>query len=156
MTLRCHAWHLLGLGLLALTWEVPIARAEPPSAIAVASDLVVADVVLKGGTLVDGTLSPRRQADVAVRGDRIVAVGSFEVSPSAKVIDATSLIVAPGFIDLHTHSDNGITQDENAAEPELPGTRCDHDRHGELWISERSDVAQILRRRLVHMAPAPT
>ena len=79
MTLRCHAWHLLGLGLLALTWEVPIARAEPPSAIAVASDLVVADVVLKGGTLVDGTRSPRRQADVAVRGDRIVAVGSFEV-----------------------------------------------------------------------------
>ncbi len=66
---------------------MPIARAEPPSAVAVASELVVADVVLKGGTLVDGTRSPRRQADVAVRGDRIVAVGSFEVDPKAKVID---------------------------------------------------------------------
>ena len=69
-------------------------------------------MVLKGGTLVDGTGSPRRQADVAVRGDRIVAVGSFEVDPKAKVIDASSLIVAPGFIDLHTHSDEGITQEK--------------------------------------------
>ncbi|MGP0063354.1 MAG: amidohydrolase family protein [Isosphaeraceae bacterium] len=71
---------------------------------------VAADVVLKGGTLIDGTGAPGRRADVAVRGDRIVAVGTFEVEPGAKVIDATTLIVAPGFIDLHTHSDEGITK----------------------------------------------
>ena len=45
-----------------------------------------------------------------MRGDRIVAVGTFEVEPGAKVIDASALIVAPGFIDLHTHSDEGITR----------------------------------------------
>src|SRR5690242_10503238 len=71
---------------------------------------VVADVILKGGTVIDGTGAPGRPADVAVRADRIVAVGSFEVRPGAKVIDASGLIVAPGFLDLHTHSDEGITR----------------------------------------------
>src|SRR5207248_1745809 len=71
---------------------------------------VVADVVLKGGLLVDGTGAPGRRADLAVRGDRIVAIGSFEPDPKAKIIDASSLVVAPGFIDLHTHSDTGIAQ----------------------------------------------
>jgi predicted amidohydrolase YtcJ len=71
---------------------------------------VAADVVLKGGTLVDGTGAPRQRADVALRGDRIVAVGKFEADPNAKVVDVSALIVAPGFIDLHTHSDTGITQ----------------------------------------------
>jgi len=110
VTLKSRTWHFLLLGFLASTWEVASARAAPPSAIPVAAERVVADVVLKGGTLVDGTGSPRRQADVAVRADRVVAVGSFEVDPKAKVIDVSSLIVAPGFIDLHTHSDDGITQ----------------------------------------------
>ncbi|HKI20759.1 MAG TPA: amidohydrolase family protein, partial [Isosphaeraceae bacterium] len=110
VTLKSRTWHFLLLGFLASTWEVASARAAPPSAIPVAAERVVAEVVLKGGTLVDGTGSPRRQADVAVRADRVVAVGSFEVDPKAKVIDASSLIVAPGFIDLHTHSDDGITQ----------------------------------------------
>src|SRR5689334_21967771 len=70
---------------------------------------IAADVIIRGGTLIDGTGAPGRRAEVAVRGDRIVAVGSFEVKPGAKVIDASGLIVAPGFIDLHTHSDEGIT-----------------------------------------------
>jgi predicted amidohydrolase YtcJ len=69
---------------------------------------VDADVVLRGGTLVDGTGAPARKADVAIKGDRIVAVGTFDVDPKARVIDASRLIVAPGFIDLHTHSDSNI------------------------------------------------
>ncbi len=71
---------------------------------------VAADLVLKGGTLVDGTGAPGRRADLAVRGERVVAMGSFEAEPGARVIDASGLIVAPGFIDLHTHSDEGITR----------------------------------------------
>jgi predicted amidohydrolase YtcJ len=71
---------------------------------------VAADLILKGGTVIDGTGAPGRRADVAVRGDRIVAVGSFEAQPGAKIMDASGLIVAPGFIDLHTHSDEGITR----------------------------------------------
>ena len=60
--------------------------------------------------MVDGTGAAASKADVAIRGDQIVAVGSFEIDDKAKVIDVSSLIVAPGFIDLHTHSDPGITE----------------------------------------------
>jgi len=66
--------------------------------------------VLKGGTLIDGTGAPAKQADVALRADRIVAVGSFEVDHKARKIDVRSHVVAPGFIDLHTHSDPGMSQ----------------------------------------------
>jgi predicted amidohydrolase YtcJ len=69
-----------------------------------------ADVVLKGGRLFDGTGAPGRVADVAIRGERIVAVGEVEPAPGDRVIDATGLAVAPGFIDLHSHSDETITK----------------------------------------------
>ena len=83
------------------------ARSDEPKA------PIQADVVLKGGTLVDGTGAPAKLADVALRGDRIVAVGTFDASPNAKLIDTSGLIVAPGFIDLHTHSDDGILKPAN-------------------------------------------
>jgi len=98
------------IALLSLTRDVAIAWAAPASEFSDAAEPVVADIVLKGGTLIDGTGSPQRHADVALRGDRIVAVGSFDVDPKARIVDVSSLIVAPGFIDLHTHSDEGITQ----------------------------------------------
>ena len=69
---------------------------------------IAADVVLVGGTLIDGTGAPRRVADVAIKGDRVVAVGAFAVATGAKVIDVAGMVVAPGFIDLHTHSDGPI------------------------------------------------
>ncbi len=63
-----------------------------------------ATVIIRGGSVVDGTGSPPRVADVAIDGDKIVAVGpSLEVSDGAREIDATGLIVAPGWIDVHTH-----------------------------------------------------
>ena len=61
------------------------------------------DVVIRGGTLVDGTGAPRRRADVAIAGDRIVAVAPAIAPGSARVIDATGLVVSPGFIDNHAH-----------------------------------------------------
>jgi predicted amidohydrolase YtcJ len=71
---------------------------------------IAADLVLKGGTVIDGTGALGRRADLAVSGDRIVAIGSFVADASARVIDAREFVVAPGFIDLHTHSDEGIAQ----------------------------------------------
>jgi len=64
-----------------------------------------ADVLLRGGTVVDGTGSPGRGADVAIVGDRIAAVGDLSDSEGAVTLDASGLTVAPGFIDIHSHSD---------------------------------------------------
>src|SRR5437588_5290069 len=69
---------------------------------------VEADVVLRGGTLIDGTGKPGVVGDLALKGDRIVAVGKFTAAGSPKVIDCAGLVVAPGFIDLHTHSDGPL------------------------------------------------
>lgn len=64
-----------------------------------------ADVVIRGGTVVDGTGAPARPGDVAVAGGRIVAVGDLGAVEAPERIDATGLVVAPGFLDLHAHSD---------------------------------------------------
>jgi N-acyl-D-aspartate/D-glutamate deacylase len=77
-----------------------------------AADPVEADVVIRGGTVHDGGGAAGVKGDVAIKGDRIVAMGSFTVKGSPKVIDATGLVVAPGFIDLHTHSDTPLTRSE--------------------------------------------
>src|SRR5438270_2094059 len=76
----------------------------------VAADPITADLVLRGGTVYDGGTAEGAIGDVAIKGDRIVAVGKFDVAGSPRVIDCKGLIVAPGFIDLHSHSDSGIVQ----------------------------------------------
>src|SRR4051812_3386130 len=66
------------------------------------------DLLIRGGTLVDGTGSPGRVADVGVDGDRLSAIGDLAAVPDADVatvIDATGFVVAPGFVDPHGHSD---------------------------------------------------
>ena len=62
------------------------------------------ELVVRNGTIVDGTRAPRYRADVAVNADRIVAVGSIS-EHAEQEIDASGLVVAPGFIDAHTHDD---------------------------------------------------
>jgi N-acyl-D-aspartate/D-glutamate deacylase len=74
-----------------------------------------ADVVIRGGILYDGAGRPGQVADLAIKGERIVAVGRFEVAGTPKVIDAAGLLVTPGFIDLHTHSDSALTQSATRA-----------------------------------------
>ena len=66
---------------------------------------VVADFVIRNATIYDGSGEPARRGDVAIKGDRIVAVGTFQLTGKARGIDGTDFIVTPGFIDLHTHSD---------------------------------------------------
>jgi N-acyl-D-amino-acid deacylase len=64
------------------------------------------DLVIAGGQLVDGSGAPARRADLAVTKGRIAAIGTIPPREGRESIDATGLIVAPGFIDVHTHADD--------------------------------------------------
>ncbi|HEV3136969.1 MAG TPA: D-aminoacylase [Pirellulales bacterium] len=67
------------------------------------------DLVIHGGTVIDGTGAPRRRADVGIEKDRIAVVGQLPAdTPARATIDAGNLVVAPGFIDVHTHSDGWL------------------------------------------------
>ena len=70
------------------------------------------DLVIRGGRIVDGTGNPWFIGDLALRGDRIAAVGRVDPAiPSRRTIEARGLVVAPGFIDMHSHSDIPLFED---------------------------------------------
>jgi N-acyl-D-aspartate/D-glutamate deacylase len=87
---------LVGLMLGALS-----AAAAPP---------VEADVVLRGVTIYDGTGGPAVVGDVALLRDRIVGVGRFPTKGKPRILEGVGLVAAPGFIDLHTHSDRSLPE----------------------------------------------
>ncbi|MBK8049728.1 MAG: amidohydrolase family protein [Anaerolineales bacterium] len=66
------------------------------------------DIIIRNGTIVDGQKTPRFEADVGIQGDRITAIGDLAAAEAATTLDATDSIVAPGFIDVHTHSDAAL------------------------------------------------
>src|SRR3954468_21691462 len=70
-----------------------------------------ASLVLRGGSIVDGTGAAARRADVAIDGDRITAVGDLAGATATRELDASGLVVTPGFVDLHTHLDAQVAWD---------------------------------------------
>ena len=69
------------------------------------------DTVIKNGMIVDGTRAPRFRGDLAIRDGVIAGVGRIDAHEAREVIDADGLVVAPGFVDLHTHYDAQVFWD---------------------------------------------
>jgi N-acyl-D-amino-acid deacylase len=69
------------------------------------------DIIIKGGTIVDGTRTPRYVSDLAIKDGRIAQIGGLKAKTAKRVLDAKGRIVAPGFVDLHTHYDAQIFWD---------------------------------------------
>src|SRR5262245_44742540 len=79
------------------------------------------DVLIRNGQIVDGTGAPWFRGDVGIVGDRIAALGDVGNATSATTIDATNLVVAPGFIDLLGQSEFNVLVDGRAASKILQG-----------------------------------
>ncbi len=77
------------------------------------------DLVIEGGELIDGTGASRRAADVGISGDKVVAIGTLADRPAKKRVNAHGRIVAPGFIDVHTHDDCLLLHTLPGAHPKL-------------------------------------
>jgi N-acyl-D-amino-acid deacylase len=69
------------------------------------------DILIRNATVIDGTGAPRRQADIAIRGDRIVRIGALAAARGELEIDLAGRVAAPGFIDAHTHDDRLMLSD---------------------------------------------
>jgi len=93
---------LIGISILAFATYAGSRTSPQPAAF---------DVVIRGGTVYDGTGSPGRRADVGIRGDRIAGVGDLSDTPATTVIDAVGLAVAPGFINMLSWSTESLLID---------------------------------------------
>lgn len=82
-----------------------------PSLFEAKAQTVEYDILIRNGRIIDGSGNPWFKADLAIKGDRIAAIGRLGDVRATRVIDASGLTVTPGFIDLHTHSDTTVLAD---------------------------------------------
>jgi N-acyl-D-amino-acid deacylase len=97
-TMMCNSRRALVACALALVCTPRLAAAQATTY----------DLVLRNGRIVDGTGSPWYRADIAIRGDEIARIAPSITEPAGRVIDVAGQVIAPGFIDIHTHARRGI------------------------------------------------
>ncbi|PYJ51208.1 MAG: aminoacylase [Verrucomicrobia bacterium] len=109
------------------------------------------DVIIKGGTVYDGTGAEPKRVDIAIRGDRIVGIGDFKTAKANTVIDANGLAVAPGFINMLSWSTQSLIQDGRSQSEILQGVTTEimgegesmgpvNDRVREHKIRQQTDI----------------
>jgi N-acyl-D-amino-acid deacylase len=135
-------------------WVVPFLAivlamsAQEPSPSPTRADF---DVVIRGGTVYDGTGAEPRQVDVAIRGDRIAGMGDFTSAKAKTVVDAKGLVVAPGFINMLSWSTESLIQDGRSQSEIRQGVTTEimgegesmgpvNDRVREHMLREQSDI----------------
>jgi N-acyl-D-amino-acid deacylase len=89
------------------TFSLAVCLAQPP-------ETKPYDLLIRNGKIIDGSGNPWYHADLAIRGDKIAAIGKLTDSKAKRIIDAKGLVVSPGFIDIHSHSDFLLLEDGNA------------------------------------------
>ncbi len=138
-----------------LGWVLLILMAHVPSACGQDRPREPYDVVIRGGRVVDGTGNPWFDADVAIRGDRIAAIGRLgDDVPARRIIDARGLVVAPGFVDMHSHSDMLLLRDGDAQSKVRDGVTTEilgedtsaGPRKGKLALTPRGTAFQAMEK----------
>src|SRR6266581_2534106 len=109
------------------------------------------DVIIRGGTVYDGTGAEPRQADVAIRGDRVARVGDFKSAKARTIVDANGLAVAPGFINMLSWSTESLIQDGRSQSELRQGVTTEimgegesmgpvNDRVREFMLKQQADI----------------
>ncbi len=131
---------LAGISIIVvLLWSSPIQQPE-------------FDLLIRNGRVVDGTGNPSFVSDVGIRDGKIAAIGRLADRKATRMIDAAGLVVAPGFIDIHNHSDDTILEDGNAESMVRQGVTTMIFGEGgsaapsEKWKDFASYYAELLRR----------
>ncbi len=143
-----HSSQIIISAIAAMSMLAPSLSAERSSASQNSAEF---DVIIKGGTVYDGTGAEPRHADVAIRGDRIAGVGDFAAAHAKTVIDADGLAVAPGFINMLSWSNESLLQDGRSQSEIRQGVTTEimgegesmgpvNDRVREHMLREQSDI----------------
>jgi N-acyl-D-amino-acid deacylase len=103
------------------------------------------DVIIRGGTIYDGSGGPPRRADVGLRGDRIAAIGNLKTATAATVIDATNLAVAPGFINMLSWSTESLIIDGRSQGELRQGVTTEIFGEGESMGPLNAEMKQLMR-----------
>jgi len=137
--MRCSRLTVASAIVLVAAWLVALPSAQRPRF----------DVIIANGRIVDGTGSPWFRGDVGIVGDRITAVGALGDTTASARVDATDLIVAPGFIDLLGQSEFNVLVDGRAASKILQGVTTE-------VTGEGSSIAPVNDRLILEAAPNAT
>src|SRR5213082_1241194 len=135
-------------GFIGLSMLSSLSAAEPSAPTETAPDF---DIIVKGGTVYNGTGAEPKHADVAIRGDRIAGIGDLKTAKAKTIIDATGLAVAPGFINMLSWSNESLIQDGRSQSEIRQGVTTEimgegesmgpvNDRVREHMLREQSDI----------------